>query len=115
VRALLDRRYDELVESAGDKFSPLESLVSWEQLLGGGHRPRDIRVLGYGGGQIAACEYRIALSFGARVGLVVGSGRAVDDLLRSAFWRSARRLSRVAPTSTALGRFVTPRLTAGAS
>jgi hypothetical protein len=106
VQALIDRRYDLLVETSGREFSPLESLVSWEHLLASGHRPRQVRVLGYGGGETSACEYRIALALGARVGLVRGSGRAAAALLRSRSWRAWPRLLGLEPTATAIGRFI---------
>jgi hypothetical protein len=106
VRSLLDHRYDELVETSGGAFSALEALVYWEHLLAAGHRPRDVRLVGCGGGQISACEYRIALSFGARVGLVAGSGRFADALLTRRDGRRWTRLRRLEPTAASITRFI---------
>ncbi|MBU1493274.1 MAG: hypothetical protein KJ956_04835, partial [Actinobacteria bacterium] len=84
-----DDRYDELRTTAGEGFSPLDPLQNWIDLVASGVDPSEVVVLGLGGGQIAAAEYRIALALGARVGIVEGSGREASRLLADPRWNDA--------------------------
>jgi len=79
--ATLDPGYTEIRRTGGDAFSPAEPLQNWTDLLASGVAPSSVRVLGVGGGRIAAAEYRIALALGATVGLVEDSGREAGRLL----------------------------------
>ncbi|MCJ7725723.1 MAG: RyR domain-containing protein, partial [Acidimicrobiia bacterium] len=88
----VDDRYDELRLTTGDGFSPLDPLQNWIDLIASGIDPAEVVVLGLGGGQIAAAEYRIALALGARVGIVVGSGREASRLLSDPRWNNATGL-----------------------
>ncbi len=88
----LDQRHSERVQTEGKDFSPDEPLQMWTDLLNQGIYPRDIRVLGIGGGEIAVLEYQIALALGAEVGLIAGSGGAADALKRDLFWNKAKSL-----------------------
>ena len=86
-----DDRYDELIVQ-GETFSPEQILRCWQDLLVAGVSPTSVRLLGYGGGRIAACEYRIALALGASVGLVVTSGGSVDAMLKDLAWQAVPNL-----------------------
>ncbi len=57
--------------------------------MSAGGDSKRVKLLGFNGGSIAACEYRIALAFGARVGIVEGSGREADNFLQDVFWHEA--------------------------
>jgi ppGpp synthetase/RelA/SpoT-type nucleotidyltranferase len=81
-----DRRYDEIIVCTGDKFSPAQVLRGWQDCLAAGVKPADVLVLGFGGGKIAAFEYRLALALGATVGVVCGTGGAADELLKDSLW-----------------------------
>jgi ppGpp synthetase/RelA/SpoT-type nucleotidyltranferase len=85
-------RYRELRRTDGQGFSPLEPLQNWIDLVASGVRAADVRVLGIGGGSIAAAEYRIGLALGAAVGVVHGSGRAAAKILADERWSSSPRL-----------------------
>jgi hypothetical protein len=87
-----DRRYAGFRTTPTDEFSVAECLAYWEDLVEAGVDPAEVRLLGWGGGSIAALEYRIAGAIGARVGLVAGSGRAADALARDAAWSRAANL-----------------------
>jgi TRPM family ion channel len=76
--------YDEIRTTGGERFSALEPLATWRDVLASEIAPRDVMVLGIGGGRVSGFEYRLAGLLGARVGLVEGSGRAADELLRDA-------------------------------
>jgi len=45
-----------------------------------------VRLLGFNGGRISAVEYAVAAAFGARVGIVEGSGRAAAEFLADPLW-----------------------------
>ncbi len=89
-----DLDYDEIRQTGGHSFSPAEPLQNWTDLIASGIPPSSVRVLGVGGGRIAAAEYRIALALGATVGLVADSGREAGRLLGEERWagRGAVRL-----------------------
>lgn len=106
LAALLDARYDAWVFSRGRGFSVAEPLAYWKHLLAAGVDPEGVRLIGLGGGRLAAFEYRLALAMGARVGLIAGSGRAADDMLRDHRWRGCRTLQSVAPRLPALRAFL---------
>lgn len=88
----IDRRYTVLRHTEGADFSPLEPLAFWEDLFTAGVDPREVKLIGFNGGRIAACEYRMALAFGARVGIVSGSGREADALLADPLWKGSESL-----------------------
>jgi ppGpp synthetase/RelA/SpoT-type nucleotidyltranferase len=92
VRGQIDTRYRQLRHTSGEDFSPLDALTFWEDYLASGGEPAAVKLLGFNGGRIAACEFRIALAFGARVGIVAGSGRAADELLIDPVWKDHLRL-----------------------
>ena len=85
-----DPAYDELRTTTGQGFSPLEPLQDWVDLFASGVSPEAVRVLGVGGGRIAALEYRLALALGATVALVAGSGGEAGRLLGEERWTSSR-------------------------
>ena len=89
--ALPDKqRYDHIFRTDGNNFSVWESLQGWIDCIHAGILPQQVRVLGINGGPIASFEYRLALALGARVGIIVKSGRAADAILQDAEWGSIR-------------------------
>ncbi|WP_374692494.1 RyR domain-containing protein [Accumulibacter sp.] len=87
-----DARYDRLIVCGGGRFSPDQILRSWHDLLDAGVDPRNVRLLGVGGGPLSAFEYALAIALGARVGVVVGSGGAADRFLGDPAWSAAPNL-----------------------
>ncbi|HOP47981.1 MAG TPA: RyR domain-containing protein [Desulfobacteraceae bacterium] len=80
--------YDLFLYTRGSRFSPLEPLQMWLDLLASGIHPSQIKMLGVGGGAIAAIEYRLALALGATVGILGDSRRAADDILQDDRWQN---------------------------
>jgi len=80
--------YDHFYETESAHFSALDILSYWCDLIRNRINPTEVFLLGIDGGSLAALEYRIALSFGARVGLMANSGRAVDDLVQDKKWKN---------------------------
>jgi len=90
--AEIDERYSEVYYTGGDDFSPLEPLQYWADILQQGVRPSDVKVVGVNGGLLAGAEFRMALAFGARLGLISGSGREADRLLMDTEWNNLDNL-----------------------
>ncbi|MBN1892974.1 hypothetical protein JW906_00685 [bacterium] len=74
-------------KTQADHFSERELIACWVDLLLAGVEPRKITALGINGGRIADVEYRLALAFGARVGVMRDSGRAAALLLSDPAWK----------------------------
>jgi class 3 adenylate cyclase len=101
-----DGRYGELRRTGVRSFSPVEPLTYWGDLLDVGIRPTDVKVIGIGGGRVAAAEFTIGLSLGATVGLILGSGRAADEILSDGHWSSLKRLIPLTPGTETLRSFL---------
>ncbi len=87
--------YDHFFETDASDFSTLDILTCWADLITNGIHPKDVILIGIDGGEIAAMEYRIALSLGARVCLVAYSGRAVSDFIQDKIWKDHPNLIQV--------------------
>ncbi|MBI4259000.1 MAG: hypothetical protein HY658_00380, partial [Actinobacteria bacterium] len=107
--ATVDPRYSEIRKTDGDAFSPLEPLQGWIDLVASGVDPRDVKVLGIDGGDIAGIEYRIALALGASVGVIEESGRAASGLLADEAWLGSRNLVPLPEDPQTVRLFIGPR------
>lgn len=85
--------YNCFCETDSDHFSVLEVLSYWCDIVRSGIDPKEVLLIGIEGGPIAAMEYRIALSLGAKVALLANSGRAIADLLQDEAWKNHPNLS----------------------
>ncbi len=80
--ATKDDRYHEHRRTDGaDQFTALEPLQNWLDLLATNIKPKDVRMLGINGGNIAGLEYRMAVALGATVGIIEDSGREAERVL----------------------------------
>jgi ppGpp synthetase/RelA/SpoT-type nucleotidyltranferase len=68
-----DERYDQSIAVGESRFTAEQILANWTDILAAGISPKEVRLLGIGGGPVAAVEYRMALAMRARVGLLQGS------------------------------------------
>jgi hypothetical protein len=82
----------QIITTGGDDFSFLEPIMMWHDIVLSGIEPEKVRVIGIGGGKISAVEYRMALTFGANLGIVKDSGRAADEILLSKEWSGHKNL-----------------------
>ncbi|MFA7173696.1 MAG: RyR domain-containing protein [Kiritimatiellia bacterium] len=87
-----DKRYDQQIIAGEEKFTLVQVIYCWETLLQAGITPEDVRLLGIGGGAIAAFEYRLALALGASTGVVELSGGAAQSLLADEIWNTMPNL-----------------------
>jgi ppGpp synthetase/RelA/SpoT-type nucleotidyltranferase len=101
-----DDRYSCFRVTTGSDFSPKESLVFWEDYVSSGENPGNVKLVGFNGGKISACEYRFALAFGAKVGIVKGSGRAADELLGDPLWNNLKNLHSLSVNDGDLEQFI---------
>jgi ppGpp synthetase/RelA/SpoT-type nucleotidyltranferase/Flp pilus assembly protein TadD len=106
--AVPDARYKEVRRTDGERFSPLEPLQNWIDILASGINPAEVKVLGINGGRISATEYRMALALGARVGVVEESGREATRLLADDDWALAENLIRLPADAMTLRAFIGP-------
>ena len=103
-----DKRYDQFIVSGAETFSPAQVLQGWKDLLGAGIKPKDVLLLGYGGGKIAAFEYRLALALGASVSIVLRSGGSAEALLKDPLWSRLPGLYPLPPDPKTLRALVLP-------
>jgi len=82
----IDRRYTEIHATDGNDFSILETFQYWYDILKTGVNPSNIKLIGINGGKISALEFRIAIVFGAQVGIIEHSGRAASELINDQWW-----------------------------
>ncbi len=83
----IDERYLKIHQTDGNDFSFLEALQYWTDIVLNELESSKIKLLGIGGGKISAFEYRLALVFGAYVGIlekIVGSSK---ELLQDPTWK----------------------------
>ena len=87
-----DRRYDHLFEVGKDSFSAEQILENWQYVIREEIEPNQVLLLGFGGGSISAIEYSIALACGARVALIISSGREADRIINDPVWKGVKNL-----------------------
>jgi ppGpp synthetase/RelA/SpoT-type nucleotidyltranferase len=102
-----DDRYDRFVICGQEKFLPDQLLRSWKDILDHAVNPRDVLLLGFGGGPLSALEYRLALAFGASVAVVTEVKGAGDDLLKDILWSALLNLLPLPFDSMSVHAFVT--------
>jgi len=86
-----DERYVSLRRTRGKRFSVDEPITYWADILASGLEATDVSLLALGGGPLSAIEYRLALVFGAAVG-VVRPNREASELLADNLWQTSRNL-----------------------
>ncbi len=109
--AVVDRdtsRYDELRRTEGERFTALEPLRSWVDLVVAGVEPAEVRLLGINGGPVAAAEYRMALALGARAALLESSGREAARLAQDPDWAGTSKLLSMPEDRATLHVFLVP-------
>jgi hypothetical protein len=81
-----------IIENDTGTFSPLGPICVWADLIAAKVDPKDVKVIGLGGGFISAIEYRLALALGAKVAVIPGSDGAVDAILEDPEWADDENL-----------------------
>ena len=83
----IDERYTVIHKTAGSDFSFLEALQYWTDIALNDTDIRKIKLVGVGGGTISAFEYRLALMFGAHVGILAKGAGSGSLLLQDPSWK----------------------------
>lgn len=103
---LTDDRYETLQYTDADDFTVSIPLAFWLDYLCAGGEPTALKLIGFNGGDIAAAEYRLALAFGAQVGIIRGSDRAADEILEDPEWKDHPALEGLDLTVNAIKTFI---------
>ena len=103
-----DNRYDQIRVCGDSGFTPDQLLQSWRDLLADGVKAREVLCVGFGGGQLSAVEYRMALALGARVVVARGSGGAADAIVSDALWSGIRNLMPIPIDGATFRALLTP-------
>jgi len=99
-------RFVALCESKGTDFTPLDPLQGWTDLIAAGVDPLRVKLISYAGGRISRVEYAVALSLGARVGMVEGPAVPADRRFNDPLWQDHPRLVRLPLDAMTLGAFL---------
>jgi len=99
-------RFAKLIPSAGTDFTPLEPLQGWTDLVAAGVGPCRVKLLCYGGGQIARAECAAALALGARVGVVEDPVLPAERKFNNPEWQDHPNLLRLPLDSSTLRAFL---------
>jgi ppGpp synthetase/RelA/SpoT-type nucleotidyltranferase len=103
-----DARYDRFVTCGEQGFSPEQIIRNWQDILAAGIAPKDVQLLGIGGGDVCSVEYRLALALGASVAVVQASGGAADALIADPWWTAVPNLLVMPFDTTTLRAFIIP-------
>ena len=83
----IDERYLKIHQTDGSNFSFLEALQYWTDIVLNELDTSKVKLLGIGGGEISAFEYRLALVFGAYVGILEKTAGSGLKLLQEPVWQ----------------------------
>ncbi|MHA1729155.1 MAG: hypothetical protein ACTSWY_10540 [Promethearchaeota archaeon] len=108
IEEITDGRYSRIHKTEGSGFSILEPLQYWTDIVLNNIDISKIKLLGVGGGEISAFEYRLALVFGANVGILSKSGRSGQVLLQNPLWQGSN-LIKLENNSKAVENFLLKR------
>jgi len=106
-------RYNEIHRTEGDGFSPLEPLQYWIDIIASDIPSSQVKLLGINGGTISAAEYRMALSLGAQVAILKGSGGEAAKLVVDDDWGTSEMLVQLPADAMTIRAFIgsgTPKL-----
>ncbi len=101
----VDERYLKIHQTNGNDFSFLEALHYWTDIVLNELTISKIKLLGIGGGKISAFEYRLALVFGAFVGILEKIGGSSTELLQDPTWK-CENLTNVENNSDHIKKFL---------
>lgn len=87
-------------------FGALEPIQTWIDLFSVGRKPYEIKLIGINGGKISGFEYRMALAFGAKVGILSDSGRAADEIFVDKKWKNNKNLVSLSNNPSSIQHFL---------
>ena len=91
-----------------DDYSLLDPIQMWIDLLSSGIEPDSVRLLGINGGDIAAFEFRLALTLGAKVGILHNSGREASLIAVDPDWLESPGLLLLPNDQETITAFIQP-------
>ena len=99
------------VHKTGTNFNPEHVLFCWEDILAAEIDPKDVMLLGFGGGSLSAVEYQIGVAFGASVGVVLETGGVADEIAENSLWSTLPNLYPLPADAQTICSFVIPAKT----
>ena len=82
----VDSRYKIIQKTNGLGFSIEEAIYYWSDIWANNIDSKEIKVLGVGGGGVSAFEYRLALIFNVKLGLLENCGQEAEFLIHDPKW-----------------------------
>ena len=100
------KRYNKIYKTKGEEFSPLEATQYWIDIISSGVNPQEVKLLVVGGGKISESECKFALTLGAKVGIVEGSGGDTFKLFSDTDWNTSNNLILLPPDAVIIKSFI---------
>jgi len=92
--------------TSNNDFSVLELIQYWADIIASGISPSNVKLIGINGGKISAFEYRVALAFGAKVGILYESGREATNIFEDEDWKQVPYLAKLPSDSIIVKAFI---------
>ena len=83
----IDSRYKIIQKTNGLGFSIEEAIYYWSDIWANNIDHKEIKVLGVGGGGVSAFEYRLALIFNVKLGILEDCGQEAELLFHDSNWK----------------------------
>jgi len=100
------KRYNEIRKTNGEEFSPLEATQYWLDIISSEINPKQVKLLVINGGKISEAEYKLALTLGAKVGIIEGSGGETSKLFSDTDWNASINLIQLPNDSAIIKSFI---------
>jgi len=104
------KRYNEICKTNGKHFSPLEATQYWLDIISSGIRPEQVKLLVVNGGEISVAECNLALTLGAKVGIIDGSGGETSKLFSDTDWNTLYNLIQLPNDAAIIKSFINSRI-----
>jgi hypothetical protein len=101
----IDTRYSKIHYTSGSGFSVLEAIQYWTDIVKTGVEISKIKLLGVGGGKISEFEYKLALTLGAKVGLIETRRKIGMKISKNSPW-SDLGVEIVNPSAEGISKFI---------
>jgi len=100
------KRYNEICKTNGEHFSPLEATQYWLDIISSSIRAEQVKLLVIDGGKISVAECKLALTFGAKVGIIEGSGGETSKLFSDTDWNMSNNLIQLPKDAAIIKSFI---------
>lgn len=88
---MVEELYQRICITSNSDFSLREAMRYWWDIFANGIDQHEVKLIGIGGGRISRLEYRLALLFGAVIGLFKDTGGQADTLIQDEHWKDFQK------------------------